>query len=112
MSSKTGNIAVEYFNTRKNSPSGILATTSDFWFVVLKPLEAWVCLTSSLRDYFHRATPLRVISCGGDNNSAMKLYKKDSILVDIFHRVDTMEPSALVELLSNLLTLQVKEKMC
>lgn len=80
---RSGNIAIEIWNTKKNAPSGLMATTSDFWVQVLSEKEIWVCKTSDLRATIDRVTPLRQVD-GGDNNSRMLLYQKEKILLPPF----------------------------
>jgi hypothetical protein len=104
MAAKTGNLAVEYFNVRQGKPSGIKATTADLWAVCLTdPMTAWVCRTADLREYFESVKPLRDIACGGDDNAAMRLWRKDDILPAVFHRIDHLPAADLTSLLKTLL---------
>lgn len=103
MEAKTGNIAIEYYNTKQGKPSGIAATKSDLWAVVLQnPLTAWLANTQVLLHYFKTTKCLRDIACGGDDNAAMKLYARDSILEAVFHRIDDLSSADLVSLLVTL----------
>jgi len=89
MAQKTGNLAIEYYNTKKNAPSGIDATEADIWCVCLEDGEnitIWMTPTSLLRRHIKENKPYRTVE-GGDNNSAMKLYRQDDIL-SIFVRID------------------------
>lgn len=105
MASKTGNVAVEYRNTKKNKPSGILATRADFWvFVFAGPVEVHVASVAALLEYFHSDARFRDITCGGDDNSAMKLYRRDQILPAVFRRLDAAPPESVPAVLSGLLT--------
>ena len=107
-SKNTGNLAIEYWNTKLNKASGIGATTADFWVVVLEledenwnPVEqAWITKTEDLRNYIHEKPPVRDVK-GGDNNSAMKLYRKDDIL-SIFKRMDNLGKLEVFNLLEEL----------
>lgn len=100
----TGNIAIEYYNTKQGKPSGIKATTADLWCVVLQnPLTAWVSRTADLRAFFDGVKCFKEVACGGDQNSAMKLWPKDEILGACFHQFDDLEPAAVQQLLTNLL---------
>ncbi len=101
MESETGNIAIEYYNTKKASPSGILATTSDFWvFVLQNPLSIWLAKTSELLKFFNDTKPYRDITCGGDDNSAMKLYKREDILSTVFTQIDNLSSKQFIEILN------------
>lgn len=85
---QTGNVAVEYFNTKKQAPSGIDATTAKLWvFVLIDPITIWACSVSELQNYIKKVKPLRDVS-GGDDNSQMFLYKREQLFDDIFYRID------------------------
>lgn len=101
MSKKTGNLAIEYYNTRAAKPSGIAATAAELWAVVLTP-EVYLANTQELRSFFDGAKPLRDVH-GGDDNSMMRLFKKDHILNEVFFRIDSLAPTDLVILVKTLL---------
>jgi hypothetical protein len=105
MEAKTGNIAVEYYNVRQCKPSGIMATEADLWiFVLQKPRSVWICRTAALLAYFDTAKPHRNIACGGDDNAAMKLYRRKVLFEAVpFHRVDLLSGDDLLSLLNELL---------
>lgn len=89
MAQKTGNLAIEYYNTKKCAPSGIDATKADIWCVCLEDgnnVTAWFVPTKLIRQYMKDNPPHREVS-GGDKNSAMKLYRESDIL-PIFTRID------------------------
>lgn len=103
MATRTGNLAVEYYNVRQGKPSGIDSTTADVWAVVLQsPDQVWFASTAALRRYVAETRPLREIACGGDDNAAMKLYRKSDILPAVFHRADGLAPWETVELVRTL----------
>lgn len=83
----TGNIAIEIHNTRQDTPSGISATTADYWIIVLSKNEVWITETYKLVNFISKRSPYRTVR-GGDNNSLMFLYKKESILGKIFTRIN------------------------
>ncbi len=96
---KSGNLALEYRNTRSGKPTGILASRSDFWVVGLGTRssldELWVAPTSLVRHYFlwsDRA--VRDVKGAGDGNADIRLFPKDDIL-SVFERVDTVDPLSL-----------------
>ncbi len=100
----TGNIAMEYRNTKQGKPSGIMATESDLWAVVLqKPLTAWLSRTATLREFFKNSPCLRDVTNGGDNNSAMKLFKRVEIFAACFVRIDELPPADLKKIVVELL---------
>lgn len=76
---KSGNIAVEYFNTKQNKPSGINASKANFWIYYLCKESIYMISLTKLKDFTNRESPFRLVN-GGDNNAAIMLYKKDHIL--------------------------------
>lgn len=87
MAEKTGNIAIEFFNSKINKPSGITSSECDIWFHVIGRLKE-VCFTSVelLRKFCRENDPDKIVYRGGDNNSDMMLYKKeklDSLLIKL-----------------------------
>lgn len=80
---RSGNLAIETWNTKKNIPSGISATTADYWIHILSEKEIWVCPVTDLRSIINRVPPVRIVD-GGDNNSQMMLFRKEDILLPPF----------------------------
>lgn len=83
MSRKTGNLAIEYHNSKKDTPSGINATTADFWFHIVftkageqKVLYAFI---PYLREWIVENKPLKNIKGGGDDNADLYIYKLEDI---------------------------------
>lgn len=102
LATRTGNLAIEFFNTRQGRNSGILATKADLWVVVIGgPPQPYVATVPSLLAYFHAADGRYVQ--GGDDNSEMKLLPLDHALVHgPFHALPLAGGE---EALFNLLTL-------
>jgi hypothetical protein len=89
-SKRSGNIAIEFFNSKLSKPSGIGCTKANFWVQVIpgdNGDECWMCPVPKLISFCSQITPLKVISSGGDDNSSMYLYKKDTIL-EVFTKTD------------------------
>lgn len=86
--SRSGNIAIEYWNSKKCSPSGVTATKADFWVHVLSESEIWIIKVSDLRSFCDKVKPFRTIENGGDDNSCMFLYKKEDIFKAPFLKID------------------------
>lgn len=104
MEAKTGNIAVEYHNSALNKPSGIMATTSALWLIVLqKPMTAWVCNSDELRAHLTHGKCLRDIRCAGDGNASLKLYRRRELFEELFCRIDELSPWELRDTFVNLL---------
>jgi len=76
---KSGNIAIEYFNTKKNKPSGIMASKADFWIYYLGEDSIYFITLKKLIEFTQKEQPFRLVE-GGDKNAALMLYKKDHIL--------------------------------
>lgn len=80
--SKSGNWAIEYWNSKKNQPSGIMATKADWWVhVVNEESEPVLYLATvvELKAFLDKNKPFRTISSGGDNNADLYLYKQEDI---------------------------------
>lgn len=107
MATKTGNLAIEYYNPKQAKYSGIMATRADLWALVLtgenNELQLWICKAEKLKEYFKNEKCHRDVACGGDNNSSMKLYKKDVLLSAIFTRIDNIKPEELKKVINNVL---------
>lgn len=83
MGQRTGNIALEFWNSKQNAPSGITATKATLWFHIFKD-EIWVANTIALKLYIQNNTPNKIIFSGGDNNANLYIYKADTILSSAF----------------------------
>ena len=76
MAQKTGNIALEYHNTRKNEPSGFMVTKADLWAHKIGE-QIYVCSVKKLKEFVDTEKPHRFIESGGDGNANLLLYKID-----------------------------------
>ena len=85
---KSGNIAIEYFNPKLAKPSGILATTSQFWVVVLLNGQIWMAKTDALRKHFNTEPGIRDVLSGGDGNASFRLYRDSSLFGSVFFEID------------------------
>lgn len=91
MSVKTGNLAIEYWNSKKNTASGISATKANIWIHCILDsgnITAWVANTKELTDYIRDNTAKKNIIGAGDNNACIYLYDVDKMLAAVFTRVD------------------------
>lgn len=80
---KSGNIAIEVFNTKLVKPSGIMSTKCYFWFHVLSDNEIYFALVKSLKKWVKNTKPKRIIMNGGDSNATLYLYDKVIICDEI-----------------------------
>jgi hypothetical protein len=85
LAEQTGNLAVEYWNTKSGKPSGISVTTADIWVVLVgQPKAAYAAKTSLLKEFCELVRPVKLITNGGYHNAALKLYPADEILGAVF----------------------------
>lgn len=104
MSDDTGNLAVEFFNSKSNKPSGIMATKADLWcFVVGSKNEIWIARTVDIKAMMYKLTPIKIVTHGGDKNSSMMIYKKDDILTHM-HRIDDKTIDETIGVICNLIS--------
>lgn len=85
---RSGNIAIEVFNTRLGKQSGLTATKAFFWAHVLCDGVVWITTVEKLKKYLDTEPPSRIIDSGGDGNATLHLYNSTQILSDIFVRID------------------------
>lgn len=78
-SAKSGNFAIETFNTKLCKPSGVMSTIADFWFHIDSSKKIYFCRVSSLKDFINKVKPKREITSGGDNNANLMLYSIEII---------------------------------
>jgi hypothetical protein len=98
MGARTGNIALEFWNSRKNEASGISATKSDLWFHIFCK-EVWVANTLDLKVYVQNNSPHKMTFDSGDKNANLYLYNAKVIFGDIFTRLDNLDIKTAKELL-------------
>lgn len=75
-SAKSGNAAIEYWNSKSNKPSGITVTKSDFWCHIISG-EPFVVKTQVLRDFINITKPKRMLQGAGDGNADIMLYDSE-----------------------------------
>lgn len=86
MSSKTGNLAIEFFNSKKGQASGISATLAKYWAHVVQNVDGsnsvYIALVEKLKAWLESNKPLKTVTHGGDNNAALYIYECSRILGD------------------------------
>lgn len=106
MAQKTGNIAIEFWNSKKNHPSGLSITQANIWAHCLldgNNLTVWFASVPKLKDFIEHNPPSRIIACGGDNNASLYLYKQETILDKIMFRAETLSERKMKKLIRTLL---------
>lgn len=87
----TGNLAIEFYNTKQDKDSGLNISKADF-FVYVVPIrtitgnivdEIWIANTTDLRNFTTTVTG-RFVSGAGDNNAYIGLYPKEKLLGPVF----------------------------
>lgn len=78
MSYLTGNLAFEYWNSKKNEPSGYARSKAVFWVHKFNN-KLYYCLLKELKKFIEENEPKKKIIAGGDDNSNMYIYGKDSV---------------------------------
>jgi hypothetical protein len=78
MSGKTGNLAIEYWNSKKNAPSGVMATKASYWVHKFNG-KLHYCLVADLKNFLDKTPPKRIIKSGGDDNADLFLYTIETI---------------------------------
>jgi len=81
---RSGNIAVEYYNSKSNKPSGINSTKADFWCHIIKG-EPYIVSVEELKKFIQTNQPLKTINSGGSGNADMYIYKIDNIIGIFIH---------------------------
>ena len=101
MQSQTGNIAIEFYNSKLDRPSGLSATKADLWCHVLKD-STWITSVDKLKKFCEETTPFKSFNYAGDENASILLYKTDDIL-EIFERIDECKQESLQQKINLLL---------
>jgi len=96
--SKSGNVAIEFYNPRSGKDSGINVTRADLWCHIIDDIFYFTTV-EKLKQYTHTHTG-RMISTGGDGNASLMLYRMDTMLPAIFVTLDDGE--TLEELLNEI----------
>lgn len=93
MAEKTGNIAVEYHNSKLDKPSGIYSTKANLLVYIVPDqdnMTIWVCSVKKVREFIKDVAPFRSVKNAGDKNANLFLYKEDDILGPLFIRIDNI----------------------
>lgn len=100
---KSGNIAIEYYNSSKEQESGIDITSAIFW-AHLTPngnkIEVWLTPVSELKLFIKENKPFKKLEGVGDGNASIYLFKKNIIMPAIFHDISKFETKPLKKLIN------------
>lgn len=100
---RSGNIAIEFFNTNKCKASGISVTKANLWAHIIPNNGIYLTSVSKLTEYINNNTPLRTVFNAGDGNANIYLYPMDKILPAIFTKIDNLSCKKLKTILKQLL---------
>lgn len=106
MAQKTGNIAIEFYNSKSCKDSGINVTKSDIWIHILQDdsnKTMWAASVKELRKFIKDNPPHRTVTDVGDDNACLYLYREDVLLGTVFHRVETLDKKGIQKLVRKLL---------
>jgi hypothetical protein len=79
-SAKSGNIAIEFYNSKLGKPSGVMATEANYWIYFLGDLSRGYFISIQNLKELLEIKPLRIIEKGGDDNASLMLYKIDDVI--------------------------------
>jgi hypothetical protein len=106
LSQKTGNLAIEYFNSAKGEKSGIDGTKADIWIHIILDQDnptAWATSVKKLKDFIKNNKPWKVVERAGDGNASLYLYNDMKILEAIFSRIDMINEDEFKKLIKELI---------
>lgn len=100
---KSGNIAIEYFNSKSTKASGVMVSKADLW-IHLAFGQIWVASLSSLKKFLKKAEPCRLIYSGGDGNADLMLFKADRLFDNkLFYQIDHLDKEQFTKTVLHLL---------
>ena len=88
MATKTGNIAIEYYNSKQCKPSGIYVTKAKWWVHKINGIM-WICEVEKLINFTKDHKADKMIVGGGDKNADLFIYRVDRF-TDIFKDLRTI----------------------
>ena len=88
MATKTGNVAIEYYNSKQCKPSGIYVTKAKWWVHKIDGVM-WICEVEKLINFTKTEKADKMIVGGGDKNADLFIYRVDRF-TDICRDLKTM----------------------
>jgi Holliday junction resolvase len=88
MAAKTGNVAIEYYNSKQCKPSGIYVTKAKWWVHKIDGVM-WICEVEKLINFTKTEKADKMIVGGGDKNADLFIYRVDRF-TDICRDLKTM----------------------
>jgi hypothetical protein len=106
LSQKTNNLAIEFYNSKKEEKSGIDGTKATLWCHIILDQgnpTAWLTSVKALKNFIKNNKPWKIIENAGDGNANLYLYNDIVILEAVFHRIDLLEESEFKKLIKDLI---------
>lgn len=106
MAQKTGNLAIEFYNSKSLKPSGIDATKAHIWAHVIQDdtnKTMWIASVKQMKLFIKDNTPFKTLNDVGDNNACIHLYKDSDMLSVVLHRFETLDETDAAKLVRRLL---------
>lgn len=95
---RSGNVALEIHNSRKNSASGLYATKAEIWAHLFND-GVYLGSVEEMKRFAQNNEPKKRIISGGDGNANLLIYDIDDVVDKILFRVDNLtEPDFKVKL--------------
>ena len=83
---KSGNLAIEFHNSKLDAPSGLNATGAQLWVHSFLD-KIHITTVDELKKFCKKNKPLKTVIAGGDSNSNMWIFEIDRI-GKIFHEIN------------------------
>jgi len=102
MAERTGNLAIEVWNSYRNEPSGLTATKADLWVQIVGD-AVYVANVAELRAWVDaNGHTARYISRAGNRNATILLFNAYTILEAVFSRIDGLDSRTLMGTLEDM----------
>jgi len=89
---RTGNVALELWNSRRGAPSGLTATRADVYLYALGDgggSGLWAAAVTTLKAFVEWCNDYSLYERAGDGNARVRVYKKNTFLTP-FYRLDLL----------------------
>jgi Holliday junction resolvase-like predicted endonuclease len=103
----TGNLAIEFYNSKSCKDSGIAITKANFWVYVVPEKfmaqdikdDLWIATPSDIFSFVSSVTG-KIINHAGDDNACLMLYKKELLLGPVFKCISYLKTEEIDRLIA------------